>query len=98
MTRHTQFDLFRPTAVQPDLFEDGAAAPAPVYTPDPDGVRMIVHRLLDTARAADLLPWTEREARTHRTVFPQMCNWLPEREADALRAAFATELRRLGLE
>lgn len=70
---------------------------APAYGPDPERVRRKLTKLLDTARAADRLPWTEREARMWRTVFPNMAKWLPEEERDRLRLEFTRELERLNL-
>jgi hypothetical protein len=33
--------------------------------------------------------------RTFETIFPQMANWLPDDEADRLRAEYAREIERL---
>lgn len=51
--------------------------------------------MLDKARNAATLSWMERDARMWRIVFPNMANWLPEEEANDLRAAFAGEMQRL---
>lgn len=53
--------------------------------------------MLEAVRGATTIPWEAHEARVNATIFPQMANWLPQAEADALRAAFAAELARLGL-
>ena len=81
---------------QGDLFAGERREPAP-FRPDIDAVRAQLVDLLELARGSQTLPWTERKARYHRTVFPQMADWLPVDEADALRAAFAAELERLGV-
>ena len=52
-----------------------------------DALPNAIHEV-NTARAADRLPWTERDARMWQTVFPQMANWLPEAERDQLRLVF----------
>ena len=84
---------------QPSLFGDSdhlLRPPPPSALPDPGVVRGKLHRVLDALRAADdALPWSEREARYWRTVFPQMTNWLPESEQVELRRAFAAELDRI---
>jgi hypothetical protein len=41
------------------------------------------------------MPWSEKDCRFYKKVFPQMTNWLPEDEAAQLRLAFETELQRL---
>lgn len=83
-----QLDMF---PVQHDLFP----AEQVVYRADPDKVRLRLVSLLETARSAERMPWTERDARMWRVVFPQMANWLPDDEADQLRFEFAKELDRL---
>ena len=64
-------------------------------TRDPATIRARVTRVLEQARAAERPPWPDQEARMWRTVFPQMADWLPKSEADALRAAFTHEMTRL---
>lgn len=79
--------------MQADLF---ARSAEPVSeTVDPDDVRQRLHALLDEARAASVMPWPEKRAKVNAIIFPQMANWLPEDEANALRAAFAAEMERL---
>jgi len=63
--------------------------------PDPDKVRRRLLALLDKARSAATMPWSERDARMWQTVFPNMANWLPEEERDQLRFEFAGEIERL---
>lgn len=99
MTQPT--DLFgHPTGpAQGSLFGDGPdrlQAPAQSFLPDPERVRRRCHALLEKARGARTSPWSERDLRMWRTVFPNMTTWLrDEEEADQLRLAFQHELDRL---
>lgn len=95
-------DLFgQPIApVQASLFGDGPdrlQAPAQNFLPDPEVIRCRLNRLLDTARQAKAMPWSERDARMWQTVFPNMANWLPEEEANQLRLSFSKEMDRLSV-
>ncbi len=51
--------------------------------------------LLAEARAAERMPWLPQKEGLYETIFPQMCEWLPEEEREPMRAAFRTELERL---
>lgn len=86
-------------SAQLSMFGDGdqrmANPTAPDITPDPERVRAKLLALLDTARNAQSMPWTDRKARMWQIVFPQMANWLPPQEADELRLEFAQEIERL---
>ena len=82
---------------QPDLF---GAAKTPAATPlsdipDPAAIRVRLHSLLETARAATTMPWPPTRARVQEIIFHNMANWLPPAERDELRAAFLNELNRL---
>lgn len=90
-------DLFGDSAVaaQGRLFADDPVSPVPDYAPDVEAIRRRLAAALASARAAPAQPWSEQDARFWRTVFPQMSDWLPKDEADALRAAFSRELSRL---
>jgi hypothetical protein len=77
---------------QLDMF--GAPA-ARSYDPDPESVRAELMEILAKARAAPAQPWDAREALLYRTIFPQMANWLPDKEAERLRREFRKELERL---
>lgn len=91
-------DLFGYTPAQGNLFgvgENRMQAPTRSTIPDPDKIRVRLLGLLDKARAAETMPWPEREARMWRTVFPNMANWLPEAEAARLRLEFSAEFERL---
>lgn len=91
MTLARQPDLFLPDP-QPELLEEGVAQSR---RPDPEEIRLQLLALLQTARAAETMPWPEREARMWQIAFPQMTNWLPPEEGDQLKFAFAQEMERL---
>ncbi|MGB6536015.1 MAG: hypothetical protein WBF58_08645 [Xanthobacteraceae bacterium] len=92
MARPPQPDLFE-AEPQAELFGPDAAPLA--YRPDPDDVRMRLHRILAEARAAEKLPWDADKLLVYRTIFPQMAGWLSEDEAAQLRFEFDTEMARL---
>lgn len=89
-------------AEQDDLFgtaqlglglEDTRADPTRV---DPAEVREELTAILALAQASrDTAPWDRRTHRYHQVVFPQMTNWLPADEANALRRQFSLELDRI---
>ena len=81
-----------PDPNQPDMF---GAPPAQNYDPDPASVRAELNDILSQARDAKTLPWSEARAALYRTIFPQMTNWLPDKEAKRLRREFEKELARL---
>ena len=89
MSRRNQTDLF---GTQPDLF---GPPPPKSYAPSLATVRAEVNKVLEKARIAKDMPWTEKEVRFWKTVFPQMTNWLPEEEAAQARSAFMEEICRL---
>ena len=91
-------DLFGQSPAQGSLFGDGddrLQAPVRRYLPDPEKVRQRLKALLEKARCAEKMPWSERDARMWQTVFPNMANWLPDDEAAQLRLEFAREIERL---
>src|SRR5438132_11958468 len=95
-----QKDLFgQPTGpAQGSLFgegEDRLRAPAQTFVPDPETIRRRLNALLERARHAEVMPWSERDMRMWQTVFPNMANWLPDDEAAQLRLEFAQEMERL---
>ncbi len=95
-----QDDLFgyQGAPTQTSLFgegEDRLQVPAQTFAPDPETVRRRLNALIETARRAETMPWSERDARMWQTVFPNMANWLPEDEANQLRFAFVQEIERL---
>ena len=75
--------------------EGRVTVPTQGYLPDPEKVRQRLRLLLEKARSADRLPWSERDARMWQMVFPNMANWLPAEEAEQLRHEFAREMERL---
>jgi hypothetical protein len=92
MTRSSHPDLFGAPA---DLF---GPPPKQSYAPSLATVRAEVNKVLEKARIAREMPWTPKEVAFWKTVFPQMCNWLPEKEAAQLRQAFSEEITRLEAE
>ena len=58
-------------------------------------MRWRLYKILAEARAAQELPWEPTTVPLYRTIFPQMTNCLPDKEAAQLRFAFETELARL---
>jgi hypothetical protein len=92
MASSRQSDLFQQDE-QSDLL--GEDTPTPEYRADPDEVRAELHKILAEARAAQKLPWEPKTVLLHRTIFPQMTNWLPDEEGAQLRFEFETEIKRL---
>ena len=93
-----QTDLFGQGLGQASLFgsgDDRMQAPQRDVSPDPDSVRARLRAVLDKARTADSMPWSERDARMWQTVFPNMAAWLPDDEAEQLRLDFRREIERL---
>ena len=90
-----QPDLFG--TPQPDLFADQPAPErkARSYAPDPADVRAHLHEIVETARAAETMPWDARKLGFYQQVVPQMARWLPEDEAERWKVAFAREVARL---
>jgi hypothetical protein len=86
---------------QMSMFGDGADRMShqrqPDIAPNPDRVRRRLNGLLDKARNAAAMPWSERDVGMWEIVFPQMANWLPDDEANQLCFEFARELQRLRL-
>ena len=86
---------------QPDLFDqqDHEAVdenrPEKLYYADPEKVRRELLLVLEQARAAQTMPWTQEKLRFHRKVFPQMSRWLPEDEAAQLCFEFEEQVKRL---
>ena len=70
-------------------------APRQSTLPDPEAIRFRLKALLEKARTAEKMPWTERDARMWQTVFPNMAKWLPPEEAEQLRFEFEKEMQRL---
>ncbi|MGJ3230533.1 MAG: hypothetical protein ACFE0P_01900 [Oceanicaulis sp.] len=75
--------------------EDRMQAPAADTRPDPDRLRIRLNKIITKAREAETMPWSEREVRMWRKIFPNMVSWLPEDEGRRLLAEFTAELDRL---
>jgi hypothetical protein len=92
MTSPRQGNLFQ-SDEQPELFDDESHTPT--YHPDPEAVRIELHRILSEARGAQVLPWDASTLSLYRTIFPQMTRCLPEAEAAQLCFDFEKEMERL---
>jgi hypothetical protein len=88
-----QPDMFGHTADQAEMFAEGPCEPPKQLTADDIKAEMLA--LLAKARAADSMPWSPRELRTHTVLFPEMARWLPEPEGEQLLMEFMTEIERL---
>ena len=95
LLRSGWFSRYSAAMTQQDLFGN-THVPQPVGG-DPDRVRRKLHAILAEARAAEVMPWDDRDLLYYKTVVPQMTNWLPEDEAAQMRFAFAEEVKRLEL-
>lgn len=80
---------------QGDLFAGEPPPPPRKILDFPDEARRRLNKVLAQARAAERLPWSERETETWEILFPQMSGWLPEDEARQLCFEFAREIERL---
>jgi hypothetical protein len=90
--------LFGHNPAQGSLFgsgDDRMRAPAERLLPNPENIRNRLRLLIEKARSAEKMPWSERDVRMWQTVFPNMAKWLPDDEADQLRFEFAKEIQRL---
>ena len=75
--------------------EDRMQPPVRKFVADTELIRRRLNALLETARSASVMPWSERDARMWQTVFPQMADWLPDDEANQLRFEFMQQIERL---
>lgn len=79
---------------QMDLFPRAQPAESPI--PSVDLVRARFETMLAALRAATKdLPFTERELAYWEVVTPQMANWLPPEEREAVCLEFSDHLSRL---
>jgi hypothetical protein len=93
-----QIDLFGHNSGQGSLFGTAVnrlQAPRQRHVPDPETIRRRLRLVIEKARSAQKMPWSEHDVRMWQTVFPNMAKWLPAEEADQLRFEFAQELERL---
>jgi hypothetical protein len=65
------------------------------YAPDPSRVRGKLNAVLCELQSADTMPWDRKKIAYHRQLFPQMTRCLPQDEAETLKLAFESEMRRL---
>jgi hypothetical protein len=87
-------DLFGCGDGQRDLFPEATPQPGRIVDFPAEARRRLL-KMLAEARAAERLPWSEKETRTLEILFPQMAGWLPEDEAKQLCFEFAQEVERL---
>jgi hypothetical protein len=93
MQHEQQPDMFGHEPQQSEMFEEPVHAPPKKLTAD--DIRQEMLGLLAKARAAQSMPWSPRELRTHTVLFPEMARWLPEAEGEQLLLEFMTEIERL---
>lgn len=87
-------DLFGNNPPQGDMFADHRPEPRKVMDFQVEARRRL-ERVLAEAKAAEKLPWSQRELEKWQILFPQMAGWLPEDEAGQLCFEFAAEIERL---
>jgi hypothetical protein len=83
---------------QGNLFGSGEnrlQAPQQSTVPDPEKIRRRLKGIIQKARNAAKMPWSDRDAQMWLTVFPNMAKWLPPEEGDQLRLEFLREMERL---
>ena len=74
---------------QMSLFGEGRMTPPkPKTKPTPDEVREKLRRVLDTLREAESMPYSEMDAKMWIAIVPNMTKWLPDDEAEEIRAEF----------
>lgn len=79
---------------QMDLFPQAAVVESPI--PSVDAVRARFEAMLAALRAAtEDLPFTPRELAYWEVVTPQMANWLPTEEREAVCLEFSGHVSRL---
>jgi len=88
-----QPDMFGPDPAQAEMFEEPVAEPPKQLTAEDIRAEMLA--LIAKARAAETMPWTPREVRSHTALFPYMAEWLPKEEGEQLLLEFETEMERL---
>jgi hypothetical protein len=88
-----QPDMFGHDPAQAEIFDDLVAEPPKKLTAE--DIRSEMLALIAAARAAETMPWTPREVRSHTALFPYMAEWLSKEEGEQLLLAFETEMERL---
>jgi hypothetical protein len=71
---------------QLELFAQPVSAVSTV--PTVESVRARLEAVLAPLRSASELPWSAKETARWKLVVPQMADWLPPEERDAVRAEF----------
>jgi hypothetical protein len=89
-----QPDMFGHTPSPSEMFDEQPAGEPPKKL-TADDIRQEMLARLAKARAADSMPWTPRELRTHTVLFPEMAKWLSSDEGEQLLLEFETEIERL---
>ena len=87
-------DLFGTNPSQPDMFADHRPAPRKVMDFQAEARRRL-EKVLAEAKAAERMPWSQRELEKWQILFPQMAGWLPDNEANQFCFEFAQEVERL---
>lgn len=87
--------MFGHSPQQSEMFVSEDADYQPPKKLTADDIRDEMLALLAKARAAETMPWTARELRTHTVLFPEMAKWLPPDEGEQLLLEFETEIERL---
>jgi hypothetical protein len=90
-----QPDMFGHTTQQAEMFAGDEASYEPPKKLTADDIREEMLALLAKARAAEAMPWTPRELRTHTVLYPEMARWLEPEEGEQLLMEFMTEIERL---
>jgi hypothetical protein len=79
---------------QLNLFEPERAIPEPRPS-NPAFIRKNLNRVLNIARAAEIMPWNAADEAHWESFFPKLASLLPQEEGAALDLAFKNELARL---
>ena len=87
-------DLFGSTTDQGNLFPEATPQPGRIVDFPAEARRRLL-KMLGEAKAAEHLPWSQKEMETLQILFPQMAGWLPDDERDQLCFEFAKEIERL---
>jgi hypothetical protein len=77
---------------QLELFAEPHVAISTV--PTVEAIRARLHGILGTLRSATEAPWSAKEMARWRLMVPQMADWLPIEERDAVRTEFANLIGR----
>jgi hypothetical protein len=82
------------TTDQPELFEDIRSG----FVPDPLHVRNRLTDMLGTMQVSEAWPWRPAVVAFYReTVWPYLCDLLPDEEAERWRSVINSEIERLDI-